>query len=235
MKYCLAPLLLTLLLACASPQSTSDNSMDEEMQSQVVRYWVNSSKVDCQGVGLQQCLQIQRGDTLVGGGWKLFYDRIDGFDYEEGFLYHLRVRETQLDPATVPADASSMTYQLVELINRTPDTRAQLGQGYELEAVGDTVVEIPPDLERPTLLIDVEQGRMSGTDGCNRLSGEANVALGGSLSFGQLVSTRKACRSSQLPRQYQAALSEVRSYVIRGGKLYLQNAGGEVVLRMREE
>jgi heat shock protein HslJ len=42
------------------------------------------------------------------------YSQIDGFDYQPGYLYRLKVRETRLLPAQVPADTSSIRYELVE-------------------------------------------------------------------------------------------------------------------------
>jgi len=52
---------------------------------------VNSYKVDCTGVRPMQCLLIQEGENMVEGEWQNFYAQIDGFDYEPGFIYKLRV------------------------------------------------------------------------------------------------------------------------------------------------
>jgi hypothetical protein len=38
-----------------------------------------------------QCLLIQEGENMVEGEWQNFYAQIDGFDYEPGFIYKLRV------------------------------------------------------------------------------------------------------------------------------------------------
>ena len=46
--------------------------------------WVNSSKVDCVGVGPMKCLQVKFNDN---DNWSSFYDGIEGFDYQPGFVY----------------------------------------------------------------------------------------------------------------------------------------------------
>ena len=81
-------------------------------------YWVNSSKAPCVGVGPMECLQVRRSES---GPWELFYSQIDGFSYEAGYIYKLKVQEEILDPATVPADASSIRYTLVSVEEKTPD------------------------------------------------------------------------------------------------------------------
>lgn len=81
-------------------------------------YWVNSARVPCTGVAPMQCLQVRKGEAE---DWQLFYSSIEGFNYEPGYIYRLSVREEKLDPALVPADASSIRFILVEVEEKTPD------------------------------------------------------------------------------------------------------------------
>ena len=69
--------------------------------------------VDCVGVGPRQCM-------VVDGS--LFYDAIDGFDYEEGYRYRLRIEQYDAWPGQEepPADAGRYGYRLIELISKTP-------------------------------------------------------------------------------------------------------------------
>ena len=48
--------------------------------------------------------------------YQLFYNHIDGFDFEPGFKYTLRVKVEEV--ASVPADASSLSYTLLEVISK---------------------------------------------------------------------------------------------------------------------
>ncbi len=207
--------------------------MMENDDSKVVRYWVNSAKVDCDGVGPQTCYQIQRGDTLRRDGWENFYGEIEGFEFEPGNIFHLRVEEKKLDSAEVPADGSSMMYTMVEFISRTPDIRLKLHNIYALEAIEGERINVPSDLEQPNLEVNVTEGRIMGTDGCNSFQASANVSLGGELILGPISSTEKMCKSSKLPQDYMNAMAEVNHYGLRNGKLFLSNAEGTVLLRFR--
>lgn len=85
-------------------------------------YWVNSRKVDCIGVGPMKCLQVQKGQNRDSGDWEFFYDQIDGFDFEEGYLYKLIVKEEERSASETPADASSINYKLVKLLEKNRAT-----------------------------------------------------------------------------------------------------------------
>lgn len=76
---------------------------------------IASQCVPCTGVFQQECFRVrQHPDTA----WTLFYDSIDGFAFEAGFEYTLRVRvRTVPDP---PADGSSLAYQLLLVLRKAP-------------------------------------------------------------------------------------------------------------------
>lgn len=46
----------------------------------------------------------------------IFYGNIQGFEYEPGYQYTLKVK--QFDVANPPADAPNVRYELVEIINK---------------------------------------------------------------------------------------------------------------------
>lgn len=55
------------------------------------------------------------------------YEGIEGFDYEPGYEYKLRIKAKQL--AEPPQDASSVRYSLLELISKTP-ARSNIPDSY---------------------------------------------------------------------------------------------------------
>lgn len=77
--------------------------------------YVNSQKVECVGVGPQQCLQVRRSEDQ---SWSFFYDEIVGFTFEPGFVYTLIVREENVE--NPPADASSKRFILQEVVSKSP-------------------------------------------------------------------------------------------------------------------
>ena len=73
------------------------------------------AKVECYGVMLQECFQVRE----VGGmEWELLYEGIDGFTFEPGFSYVVRVERTKRK--VVLADASEYEWRLLSLISKTP-------------------------------------------------------------------------------------------------------------------
>jgi len=73
--------------------------------------YVDSKLVDCVGVGPQQCMLVRENSD---SDWKMFYDNIEGFDYQEGTQYKIEVIITDVE--NPPADASSLKYTLVTVL-----------------------------------------------------------------------------------------------------------------------
>lgn len=76
-----------------------------------------------------------------------------------------------------------------------------------------------------------DDGRVSGSGGCNSIGGTF-TAEGGKLSFGgDFVSTMMACEESIMKTEQEllAALPQVASYAITGGRLVLSDAAGTEV------
>jgi heat shock protein HslJ len=75
--------------------------------------FVGPEKVDCVGVGPMECFQVKEDPD---GEWQLFYDQIEGFEWEPGYTYELRVAVHQVE--NPPADASSLRYELIEVVDK---------------------------------------------------------------------------------------------------------------------
>ena len=82
----------------------------EYIETQVVT--VGPTLAKCYGVGLRTCMVV---DGL------LFYDGIEGFEYETGYTYRLRIGK--YDPwggREPPQDASQYAYRLLEQLEKNP-------------------------------------------------------------------------------------------------------------------
>ena len=77
---------------------------------------VAPTKADCVGVAPMKCLLVRQN----GGDWRNFYAPIEGFDWVEGSRYRLQVKVSKI--ANPPADASSIRYQLVRVLDKMPVT-----------------------------------------------------------------------------------------------------------------
>lgn len=103
------------------------------------------------------------------------------------------------------------------------------GTRWELASVGGAAAKAGG--EAPTLEFD-QAGQASGNGGCNRYSGSFSQG-GSALSFGPMMSTKRACADADMNAQetaFLSALSSVAGYRVSGGSLELLDASGAVVL-----
>ena len=78
------------------------------------RLWIGAERVECEGVAPMMCLQVAKTED---GDYHLFYNTIEGFDYREGTSYVIDVSITDME--NPPADASSLQYTLVEIVEES--------------------------------------------------------------------------------------------------------------------
>ncbi|HEX5694389.1 MAG TPA: META and DUF4377 domain-containing protein, partial [Arenimonas sp.] len=75
---------------------------------------VSGQRKPCTGVAAAQCLQVR---TEPGAPWQHYYGDIEGFSWQEGVDYVLRIREYTV--ANPPADGSSRRWVLEEILDRS--------------------------------------------------------------------------------------------------------------------
>ncbi|MFM4732478.1 DUF4377 domain-containing protein [Aeromonas salmonicida] len=100
------PLFLSAALLLTACQSAPALSQGETL-------YINSQLIDCVGVGPMQCMQVRSDEQQA---WGLFYQQIEGFQFEPGYRYRLTVSKEQL--TDVPADAPSLRYRLIKIVNK---------------------------------------------------------------------------------------------------------------------
>jgi copper homeostasis protein (lipoprotein) len=88
---------------------------------------------------------------------------------------------------------------------------------------------------RPSILLSTDGNRVTGSTGCNRISGTFTQD-GNALHFGPLVSTRMACvpDRSATENAFTAAMEATASHVIANQTLELRDAAGTVRMRLRQ-
>jgi heat shock protein HslJ len=83
----------------------------------------------------------------------------------------------------------------------------------------------------PSLLLQADQRRASGSSGCNRWSGPYTLE-GEHLAFGPAAGTRMACMQGMEQEQaFLDAMAAVASWRVNGARLDLRDARGETVLQ----
>ncbi len=80
--------------------------------------FVGPELVDCVGVGPQKCMMVKES---ANSDWTNFYDKIQGFEFVSGYEYEIRVNVSEVK--NPPADASSLKYDLVEIVSKNQVTK----------------------------------------------------------------------------------------------------------------
>lgn len=225
-------LVLMLLNLLASSCANNVDATDE------VIFEVNSFRVPCVGMAPMSCLQVRRGDDAAGE-WQSFYAPIRGFDYEPGYLYRLRIRETTLPPGQVPADASSIRYDLVEVIDKEPDPRLAIQDIWVLDRLDRISIDDFDPASRgqsPSIEFNVVLGEYLGNDGCNAFRGDIVTVGPEELTLGPPTSTDGAggCGDGSLQAQFAAALTRITRWRRDGLSLALADDHDAEVLVFRK-
>lgn len=101
MKYYLILILLCLItISCHNHKETI--------------MYINNHEESCVGVAPQKCLLIKFNTV---DDWQYFYNTIEGFEYESGYFYKLKIKKQSIE--NPPADGSSLKYILVEIIEKS--------------------------------------------------------------------------------------------------------------------
>ncbi|WP_374665521.1 META domain-containing protein [Acinetobacter sp.] len=98
--------------------------------------------------------------------------------------------------------------------------------------IGNTEIQTSPSSRNiPSIQFDEATKRVSGSDGCNRLTG-AYAAGNDTLNMSQLASTRMAClNNGDLAQKYNEALSKVTHYQVFGKTLKLMDRHGNLLIQ----
>ncbi len=193
-------------------------------------YWVNSSKVPCTGAGNMQCLVVQKGESINPENWKSFYANIEGFEFEPGYIYKLIVHEEKLNKENVPADASSVKYSLVEVLEKKQDMRLRINDIWVLTSIEGETIQSSQKGETPRIEFNVAKMRVSGNDGCNNFTGSIKKLDTGAIEFGPLAGTRKFCQNMAIPDRFNKVLNKTTGYKIENMQLTLTDKSGKALL-----
>ena len=115
-----APLFLLTLVFAGCDGSTEPG---EPEYLETLEVTVGPTLAKCYGVGLRSCMVVNS---------RLFYDGIEGFEYEAGYDYRLRIgKYDPWDGGEPPQDAGQYAYRLLEQLAKTlaPSTPATLSVG----------------------------------------------------------------------------------------------------------
>ena len=180
------------------------------------------------------CLQIHDEEHAFGE-WQFFYSDIAGFDFQPGKLYRISVRITERSEDPLPADISSLRYELIEVIEERPDPRAALHDIYVLEATADEKIRHDrAGSSEARIEFNIVQARYAGNDGCRDFDGAIEDLDGRSLRLAPATVGDSKCAGDTQPTDLLLHLANVAAWRRNGLLLELLNANGERQLLFRK-
>ena len=108
-------ILFTGLLTFLGTNSCSLVGIDPE-DIELIEMRINHHKQTAVGLGPQMVYLVQEADEIGGENWKYLYDEIEGFEYEAGYVYDLKVRKIKIQ--NPPQDASNLKYILQRVVSK---------------------------------------------------------------------------------------------------------------------
>jgi heat shock protein HslJ len=172
---------------------------------------------------------VNLGTSLVGDRVQIRSIRVDG--------EHVELRVVQQGPddaACCPSQKATRVWTLDGgLVESSTDVTGTLSTD-DLSGVEWVLTHLgrnEPVPENSSITIVFENGKISGSSGCNRYFAGVTEASPGDITIGEIGSTMMACPDEvmQLEGRYLKAVGEVAGYSFLAGKLVLAYGDGGVV------
>jgi heat shock protein HslJ len=197
---------------------------------QTKTFYLNSEQKDCTGAGPMKCLQYKEKPNE---SWKFLYQSIEGLNYEEGYLYELKVKLVNVK--NPPADGSSLRYVLKKIISKEKDNKMenQLANApngkYILTALfmdGKLT-----DVSGKAYEVEFKKSdNQISTKICNITGGQYSLD-GNKITFGPLRSTRMMCSDMNYENALSKAFPEIDNFSYDRAKLHLKK-GADILITL---
>ncbi|MFY7991446.1 MAG: META domain-containing protein [Fluviicola sp.] len=147
---------------------------------------VNEVPQNCQRMMPQQCLNVKINGSKQ---WELFYENIQGFDYQAGYVYELVVTETPR-PEPIPADLSKLMYKLVKVVSKKAVPVSDQVVHWKIAKFNGKA----PANDNVWIGFSDNLDRLSGQLGCNSFNGALTWNKKKTkVTIGELAGTRMYC------------------------------------------
>ena len=168
--------------------------------------------------------------------WVLLSEKIEGFEYEEGYNYVLDITVEKVKEAT--DKASQLKYTLVKVLSKTKDeTVAKKGNGklngrFKLVQVDDVKLEATTNTY---IVFSDDLKKASGYAGCNRFYSFYELS-GNTIAFKPVVATKMYCMDKmELEKKTFQTLSAVHAFELENDVLILHDkSGAQLIKAVRE-
>ena len=106
---------LTLISATSE---TAGSRSDRSVYKQEIVTMRIQKQVDCKGPdGNDKCFMVQKGASIGKDSWEMLPETIEGFLFEEGYIYDITVK-AELLPNTDDDGRPHMKYTLINVLSK---------------------------------------------------------------------------------------------------------------------
>lgn len=214
---------ISLLAACKTTRPNQDAAFFTTNDGIQVLLVANHNRA-CPGPELSECLLVKAENEQ---DWKFLRDPIEGFFYEAGYEYKLKVRVHKvLNPA--PGGSTNL-YNLLEVLEKKPsppDMRLYDIWAFESAADKPALNALPLE-KKPMLEINLTEKRFGGNAPCNQYFGQIET-YGSYIRFSGMGSTMMACDNGKAESEYFAIFTAANTFKIENLRLILYRDGKEI-------
>ena len=157
--------------------------------------------------------------TAPGEDWKVFDGKLEGFTYEEGYEYKVKVQ--------IDKQGENLSYKLLsveskkqtDFLQRMAELRNNLNKVWQLTSLKG--VPVPDNLP----YFKIQGNEITGFSGCNKFFGKLTYDLQGHFEPREITGTKKACANvMEMEKAMYKALSSARFYSLDEGVLKVSDA-----------
>ena len=174
---------------------------------ETIKMQVKENKVPCTGVAPMECLQVKIGKEKE---WTYFYSNIEGFNFEPGYRYKLKVEKTK-EEGNIPADASAYSYKLKKVVckKKVKSSGTMKSDILNKKMVLSKMNGKTIDNGKVYFTLDSNTNSMNGKSGCNRFGASFKLD-GNKLQVTPGMGTLMACdeESMRLEQDFLKALEQ---------------------------
>jgi len=216
-------LVCMVMIGCRSSElSDTVTESDTEIANEKMLF-IASSQVDCENPFPQKCFLVKES---ADSEYEYFYDAIEGFSYENGYYYTVRVGVTEIE--NPPVDGAGFRYELIDVIEKIESVEnTEIEQVWKLRHMvvgGDAIVPVP---DEAMISLNISGENFSGNSGCNTYMGTVGIA-DLQIQFSSLHMTEIGCEEALMQYEigYYELLEMVGSYEVSGNQFRLFTADG---------
>jgi heat shock protein HslJ len=162
--------------------------------------------------------------------WKTFSESIEGFTYEEGYEYRIKVK--------ISDKQDTLSYKLIKI-----ESRVKTNYLEEMKALNISlnknwnVTKIIGFVNKTDVLpsFTIKNGRIEGSTGCNDFGGTVAVNTFGQFKTGRINSTKKYCKETMpIEDAFLPAIFKASKFKIENGVLSIMDKADTLLFTAEE-